>query len=116
MKKYLQKEMIRKKMKAFRILSAVLAVSMVLSTALTAHAQILFPNMKQTEDGKIEMTSTGVELGDKNGEIHWFDTYCGYPYGVRKEYYDVEKPWGTVTQVHIYLECYLTDYIKEHDA
>lgn len=29
------------------------------------------------------------------------------PYGVRKEYYDVEKPFGTVTQVHIYLECLL---------
>lgn len=105
-----------KRIKAFRILTAVLAASLVLSTALTAHAQILFPNMKQTEDGLIEVTNLGVGLGDETDRENWFDSYYGYPFCIREEYYDVEKPWGTVTQVHIYLECYLTDYIKEHDA
>lgn len=105
-----------KNMNAFRILSAAIAASLVLSTALTAHAQILFPNMKQTEDGLIEVTNLGVGLGDETDRENWFDSYYGYPFCIREEYYDVEKPWGTVTQVHIYFECYLTDYIKEHDA
>ncbi len=83
---------------------------------LTAHAQVIFPSdMKETEDGRIEILGGWPLATDSTGR-EWHEITYGYPYCYTEETYEEEWKWGIKVVTRYYLDCYLTDYIKSHDA
>ena len=90
------------------------AVIMLLNTnVLTAYAQVMLPGMMKTEYGIMVTRGELVAIDTKTG-TKW--SYEGYPFCTVTKKYTKILSNGTTREVEgVFLDCYLTDYIKTHE-
>lgn len=100
-----------------KIVISIMAMVMMLSMTFTSHAVLLVTGMTQTEDGRVEVDPNycAITLGTDDVGM-WTDFCFGYPYRYYREERKVERPGISYVTYDLYLDCYLTDYIKTHDA
>ena len=89
------------------------AVIMLLNTnVLTAYAQVMLPGMLKTEYGI--MVPYSGRMDAKTG-MKWYMGYENYPYSTVTKTVTVIKVGKPVKSEKVFLDCYLTDYIKTHE-